>query len=380
MLPVRYYSVLLKLYNMQTKLTIRVVAALLAVCSTAALWAQNGVTVPRTPSPAAEVRQTIGISTVSVNYSRPSVKGRTVWGELVPYGWNVQAFGTPNLAPWRAGANENTVLELSHDAKVAGQPVPAGKYGLFFVINKDDSGEVILSKDNMAWGNFFYDPARDQMRAKIQVRNTANHVEALTYDFINLTKNSAELVLNWEKKQFPVSIEFAVDDIVMANAAAELKGAKGFTAPAYTSAANYAIANKTHLETALAWADKAATLDPSFANTNTKARLMKMTGKAAEADKLMNDILPKASEADLNAYGYQLLNEGKHDDAIRVLAMNTERHPDSANAWDSLGEAYATKGDKDNAIKSFRKSLSLNPPENVKANSEKFMKQLGAMK
>ncbi|MBL7782367.1 MAG: DUF2911 domain-containing protein, partial [Saprospiraceae bacterium] len=196
---------------MQTKLTIRVVAALLAVCSTAALWAQNGVTVPRTPSPAAEVRQTIGISTVSVNYSRPSVKGRTVWGELVPYGWNVQAFGTPNLAPWRAGANENTVLELSHDAKVAGQPVPAGKYGLFFVINKDDSGEVILSKDNMAWGNFFYDPARDQMRAKIQVRNTANHVEALTYDFINLTKNSAELVLNWEKKQFPVSIEFAVD-------------------------------------------------------------------------------------------------------------------------------------------------------------------------
>ena len=148
----------------------------------------------------------------------------------------------------------------------------------------------------------------------------------------------------------------------------------------YTSAANYAIANKTHLETALAWADKAATLDPSFANTNTKARLMKMTGKAAEADKLMNDILPKASEADLNAYGYQLLNEGKHDDAIRVLAMNTERHPDSANAWDSLGEAYATKGDKDNAIKSFRKSLSLNPPENVKANSEKFMKQLGAMK
>ncbi len=75
--------------------------------------------------------------------------------------------------------------------------------------------EVILSKDNMAWGNFFYDPARDQMRAKIQVRNTTNHVEALTYDFINLTKNTAELVLNWEKKQFPVSIEFAVDDIVM---------------------------------------------------------------------------------------------------------------------------------------------------------------------
>ena len=76
------------------------------------------------------------------------VKGREIWGALVPYGWNIQAFGAQKSAPWRAGANENTVIELSHPAKVEGQTVPAGWYGLFFVINKDDTGEVILSKDS----------------------------------------------------------------------------------------------------------------------------------------------------------------------------------------------------------------------------------------
>ncbi|HCW06504.1 MAG TPA: hypothetical protein DGG95_03965, partial [Cytophagales bacterium] len=110
------------------------------------------VTLPRTPSPAAVASQTIGISTVTVNYSRPSVKGRKVWGELVPFGWNVQAFGAGNSAPWRAGANENTVITFSHDAKVEGQNVPAGSYGFFLVINSDNSGEVILSKSFKSWG------------------------------------------------------------------------------------------------------------------------------------------------------------------------------------------------------------------------------------
>src|SRR5215831_21360769 len=83
------------------------------------------ITTPRTPSPAASVTQTIGISTVTVSYSRPSVKGREIWGKLVPYGWNVQAFGAGNSAPWRAGANENTTIKFSHPAMVEGHTVPA---------------------------------------------------------------------------------------------------------------------------------------------------------------------------------------------------------------------------------------------------------------
>jgi hypothetical protein len=338
----------------------------------------QAVKTPNTASPAAVISQTIGISTVTVKYARPSVKGREIWGALVPYGWNVQAFGAAKEAPWRAGANENTVIELSHPAKVEGVAVPAGSYGLFFVINKDNTGEVVLSKDFRSWGSFWYEPKQDQLRAKIQLRDVAL-TETLTYDFISLTKNGGVLVLNWEKKQFPVKIEFAVDEIVMANAVEELKGSTGFTPQGFTSAANYALQNNVNQEKALTWIDQAIIQNKTFATIRIKAGLLKQTGKTAEGDKLMEEALVMANEAQLNVYGYELLGLGQNDKAIEILALTTERYPKSPNAWDSLGEAYAIKGDKANAIKNFKKSLSLNPPANVRANSEKFLKQFGAM-
>jgi hypothetical protein len=338
----------------------------------------QGITTPRTGSPASSLTQSIGISTVTVKYSRPAVKGREIWGALVPYGWNKEGFGAGNEAPWRAGANENTTIELSHPAKVEGISVPAGKYGLFFVVNRDNSGEVILSKDSRSWGNFWYDPKNDQMRAKIQLRDIPA-TELLTYDFLNLTKNSGELVLSWEKKQFPVKVEFAVDDIVIANAVEELKGPIGFTAQGYTSAANYALQNNVNNEMGIRWINQAIAQNNTFTTQNIKAGLMRQSGKTEEADKIVKGAMANATEVELNQYGYQLLGQSQHDKAIEILAMNAERNPKSANAWDSLGEAYAIKGDKTNAIKNFKKALSLNPPANVKANSEKFLKQFGAL-
>ena len=282
------------------------------------------------------------------------------------------------LSGWGNGANENTVIAFSHAVKFAGQSVPAGQYGLFFIVNKDDSGEVILSKDYRSWGSFFYDPAQDQLRAKIKCRTIPN-TDLLSYDFINLNKNGGELVLNWEKKQFPVSLEFAVDDIVMANAGEELKGPVGFNWQGPYSAADYALQNNIHLEKALGWADQAIAQNKNFGTLHVKAALLRKTGKTAEAEKIETEALTLANEAELNQHGYNLINEKRMDDGIKVFILNTERNPKSANAWDSLGQGYALKGDKANAIASFKKSLSLNPPEAVKANSEKYLKQLGGM-
>jgi len=359
---------------MKNALSIRSLLSLTILAVSFTAWSQ-AITTPRTPSPGASVSQTIGISTITVTYSRPSVNGRKIWGELVPYGWNVQAFGSPHATPWRAGANENTVIEFSHDARIEGQVVPAGKYGLFFAVNADNSGEVVLSKDYHSWGNFFYDPANDQLRANIRIRDHAM-TELLTYDFINLTKNTAELVLNWDSKQFPVKIEFAVDDIVMANAAEELKGAMGFTWQGYSSGANYSLQNKIKPELGLYWAERAVAINKNFTTLNAKAGLLRLTGKTAEADKIQQEANALATEAELNAYGYQLLNQGNMDQAILTFKSVTERYPDSANAWDSLGEGYAIKGDKQNAVNAFKKSLSLNPTEATRANSEKYLKQL----
>lgn len=336
---------------------------------------QGVITTPRTASPAAVAGQTIGISTITVKYSRPFVRNRPIWGSLVPYGWTKAPNGDQ---PWRAGANENTVIEFSHDATIEGKKVPAGTYGLFFVVNADNTGEVILSKDHRSWGAFSYKAASDVLRAPIKMRDNT-HTEMLTYDFINATKNNCELVLNWEKKQIPVKIEFDVDGIVMANAAEELRGPVGFTAQGYTSAAGYAANNKVNLEQGEKWADQAIAINPTFAALQVKANILRQTNRAAEADKVSKDAVALGNENDLNQYGYTLLNGGQIDKAIEVFALATTKYPTSANTFDSLGEAYVAKGDSKNAIKNFKKALTLNPPQLTKENSEKFLKQLGAL-
>ncbi len=329
-------------------------------------------------SPAAEVSQEIGISNVTVHYSRPAVKGREVWGKIVPYGWTKQGFGNNKESPWRAGADENTTIRFSHDALVEGKPVKAGTYGLFFAVNENNTAELVLSKDYRSWGSFFYEAENDALRATVKLNDHVN-TELLTYEFNNVTKRSATLALNWEKKQFPVKIEFDVEKIVMANAQEELKGPLGFNWRGFLSAALYTLQNKVALDQGLQWANTAVAQNKSFATLSAKSGILKEMGKTEEADKIMDEAMAMATEAELNTYGYQLINAGQVDKAIEIFIATTKRFPKSANAWDSLGEAYFTKGDQKNAIVNFKKSLSMNPPENVKANSEKYLKQMNAL-
>jgi tetratricopeptide (TPR) repeat protein len=335
---------------------------------------------PREASPAASVTQTVGISTISVRYSRPSVRGREVWGTLVPYGWDKNGSAIGLESPWRAGANENTILHLSNDALVDGTKVPAGDYGLFFIINKDNTGELILSKNYKSWGAFRYDPKEDQMRAKITIRDVPESVEKLYYSFDSVSRTWAEMDLNWAKKQFPVKIEFAVDEIVMDNAKEVLDGQPGFQYQNLNGAANYALAHNVDTALAMQWINRSIAAKPNeFASLATKAGLLKNAGDSIGSAKLLKNAEPFLTDVDLNAYGYQLLGEKKYTEAIDALKLNTVKHPDNPNTWDSLGEAYALAGDKKNAIANFKKSLSMNPPGPVKANSEKYLKQLGAL-
>src|SRR5688572_5675922 len=101
--------------TMKKLLKLRSLSVLLLTLISVGAWSQ-AITTPQTASPAATTSQTIGISTVTVKYSRPAVKGREIWGNLVPYGWNAQSFGSGKEAPWRAGANANTVIEFSDNA------------------------------------------------------------------------------------------------------------------------------------------------------------------------------------------------------------------------------------------------------------------------
>ena len=335
---------------------------------------------PREASPAASVSQTVGISSITVNYSRPSIRGREVWGTLVPYGWDKAGSAIGLESPWRAGANENTILHLSNDAKVEGTMVPAGDYGLFIVVNKDNTAELILSKDYKSWGAFRYNPKQDQMRANIIVRDVPESVEKLYYSFDSVNRTWAELDLNWAKKQFPVKIEFAVDDIVMENAREVLNGQTAFQYQNLNAAAVYGLAHNEDTALVMLWTDRVlATKPQNYTALANKAAVLKKGGDLVASAKILKDAMQFADDGELNAYGYQLLGEKKYAEAIDALKLNTVKHPDNANTWDSLGEAYALSGDKKNAIINFKKSMSSNPTAATKANSEKYLKQLGAL-
>lgn len=358
------------------------VALLLGAVMIISAQAQN-VTTPRPVSPAAEVKQTIGITDIVVNYSRPKVtspqgqdRSGNIWGGLVPYGFNTTNFGNGKPIPWRAGANENTVFTVSHDIKVEGKDLAAGTYGLHIEVKENDVATVIFSSNSTSWGSFFYEDSEDVLRVPIKTAEVA-HTEVLTYNFIDFDATSTTLALDWEKKRFPIKIEVPVHEIVLANFRNELRSQAGFGWQGPLTAANYCFQNNINTEEALAWVDQSINANRNFQNVFTKARLLNQKGESTEYLKLMDEAAELANIGQLNFMGYQLMGQGKVDKAIEMFELNVKRNPENANVHDSLGEAYRTKGNNKMAEKSFRKSLSLNPPANVKANSERNLKEMG---
>ncbi len=367
------------LYGSKNLLIVTVSIFLLAICA----FGQD-VTLPRPVSPAAEIKQTIGLSEVTVNYSRPRVTlngvDRTgkIWGQQVPYGLTNPGFGTATKAPWRAGANENTVITFSDNVKIEGKPLSAGKYGFHIIVNEGNKATLIFSKNSTSWGNFFYDEKDDALRVDISTREVSQ-TEVLTYHFPEMGTDYAILALAWEKKEFPFKIEFDVHKVVLENFRNELRSLPGFGWQGFQTAANYCLTNNINHEEALKWSDIAIARNKNFQTLSTKAALLTQTGKQAEGDKILDEAVTKATAAQINAVGYQLLGLKRYDKAIEYFLLNVKNNPTDANGFDSLGEAYKISGDKENAIKYLKKALTLNPAPNVKANSEKLLKELGAI-
>jgi tetratricopeptide (TPR) repeat protein len=348
--------------------------AALMVCTMMVAVAQN-ITTPRAASPAAKASQTIGISKITVKYSRPAVRGRQVYGtNLAHYGYINLGFGTATAAPWRAGANENTTITFSDDAKVQGESIPAGTYGLFIGLHEDGKADIIFSRNTSSWGSFFYSQDEDQLRVTVESEEIPNQ-ERLTFDFVNIDATSAIVVLDWEKKRFPFKVEFDVNEIVLANARDELRSVTGFGWQGPASAARYCLQNNINHEEAMAWADQAIAQNRNFQTVFVKAGLMAQAGQDASAT--YNEAASLANINQLNALGYQLIGQGNNELALSFFRLNVKNNPDDPNVHDSLGECLKTMGQNKEAIKEFKKSLSLNPPANVKTNSIKHLKELG---
>lgn len=297
-------------------------------------------------SPEATVTQKIGLTEIAVSYHRPAVNGRQVWGGLVPYG-----------QVWRAGANENTTVSFSTPVTVQGASLAAGTYGLH-MIPAEGEWTVIFSRESGAWGSFSYDQAEDAARVRVRPES-APFQERLGYTLDDPARDSVVLAMRWEKVRVPLEVRIDLPRTVLASYEAQLRGLPRFGWQGWSQAANWAATNDIELDQALAWADRSIGMNRNFTNLRTKALVLSKRGDKAAADALTKEALSIATEAEINAYGYQLMGQGNVDEAIRMFEKNTKDHPDSWNTWDSLAEAYGVKGDKKKALEYYTKALGM---------------------
>ena len=297
-------------------------------------------------SPRASVTQTVGLTAVSITYDRPGVGGRPVWGALVPFD-----------SVWRAGANENTVIEFSSPVRLGGQPVRAGRYGLH-MIPTPGPWTIILSKQANAWGSFSYDPKEDAIRLTAAPMAGEMH-EQLAYTFDSVTDSSVVATLRWEKLAVPIAIQVDTKAVVVDSIREQLRGLGRFSWQTWSQAAAWSVANDTNMEEALAWADRSIRMNEAFTNIQIRATILDKRGDRAGAAAATERALAVATEAEVNLYGYGLVAQGKVDSAIAIFKKNVATYPRSWNTYDSLAEAYATKGNKKLAIEQYSKALSL---------------------
>ena len=314
----------------------------------------QGVTLPQV-SQKAKVSQTVGISEITVVYSRPKVNDREIWGKVVPYGMTNLGFGTAKEGPWRAGANENTVIKFSHDTKVEGKDIAAGKYGLHMEVFENGDVTVIFSNNHTSWGSFFYDPAEDALRVTVKSEEAPHH-EYLTFDFLDVQPNSAVCALTWEKKRIPFKIELDVPTLVMANLKNELRTTPGFNWQNWNQAANYAMNNTEDFKQAMAWIESGINTpfigQKNFTTLSTKSQILSKMGKADEAEKVMTEALadPTANASNYYGYGRQLIGQDKDKEALEIFKTLNKKWPGHWLAPHGLARGYSAMGD-------FKKAL-----------------------
>ena len=316
------------------------------------------------PSPKAKVMQRVGITDVTIVYYRPSVNGREIWGKVVPYGYNNFGFGTSTAAPWRAGANDNTIIKFSNDVTIAGKSLKAGVYGLHMALEESGKVTVIFSNNSSSWGSFFYDEKEDALRIETQWED-APMQEMLAFEFTEVKQNSAIASLRWDKKRIPFQIEVDVHKQVIANFKEELRSNKGFNWAAWNTAATYCLNNDVDLEQGLTWADAAISApfigQKNFTTLSTKAQLLNKLKRTEDAQKVMDEALPLGSALQVHGYARQLITVGNKDKALEVFKWNAKNNPDTWPVDLGLARGYSAKGEYKKALQHAQIALTRVP-------------------
>ncbi|MCG8309898.1 MAG: DUF2911 domain-containing protein [Cytophagales bacterium] len=320
------------------------------------------------------VVQWIGLVSVSITYNSPDVTGPDgesrkgkIWGGVVPYGMTKNNFGTAGEIPWRAGANENTVISFSHDVRIEGKEIPAGAYGVH-MIPSEEKWTIIFSRNSSAWGSYFYDSKDDVLRVDV-LPEPCPYTEWLTYDFIEKRPTFTVAALKWEELMIPFKIEANVIEAYLNQIRTELQGPAGFKWQNWIDAIDFCIRNNTNLEEALLWSDYAISApfvgERNFSTLGTKAKILILLKQDQEAENLIEAALeePTATLIDIHEFGKDLIKLGETEYALQVFELNRKKFPmDGFTTFIGLALVYSALGKTNRAIKNYRLAAE-NAPE-----------------
>ena len=317
--------------------------------------------------------QYIGPVRVTIEYSSPAVHGPDgkdrrgqIWGKLVPYGLTDLGFGNGKPAPWRAGANENTMFAVSDNVSIEGKPLPAGRYGLHMIAGREE-WVLIFSKDSNAWGSFFYDPAADALRVTVKPHKH-EYREWLTYEFTTRRPSESVAELQWEELAVPWTIKVEnINDVYISKLKENLTNVQGFGWRGWVEASQFCVAQNTHLEQGLEWAEiaigKPFIGERNFTTLSNQAMVLDKLGRKDEAKATMQLAIHhrSATPLDLHQYGRRLLAEKNDQEALAIFRLNFEINGEQWPVHVGLARGYAATGDPKQALEHARKALAQAP-------------------
>lgn len=321
---------------------------------------------PSGSNPRATVSEEVGITSITIKYSRPDVNKREgkIFGEgagfPVSYGFTTTNLVTnKNTQPWRAGANENTIITFEHDVKVEGKDIKAGSYG-FHIALWPDKATLIFSNQTGSWGSFYYDEKFDALRVDIKPVKLDKSVEYLKYEFVEHKPKYCVIAMQWEFLSIPFKVDVDVDNIVMAKLRDEVTSQKGFNAFNMLAAANYSINNNVNLEEGLAWAQRAA-LTKTWATLNVLGNAYTKLNRLKEADSTMNEALVFANPNQYLQHGRSLITAKRLDRSLEIFNANQKKNGDVFPVNAGFMSYYSAKGDFPKALEYADKALAQAP-------------------
>jgi len=310
----------------------------------------------------ARVTQRIGLTDVTIDYHRPLVAGRKIFGALQPYG-----------DVWRAGANYNTTIEITDSVRVEGRPLAKGIYGLHMIPGAS-SWVIIFSNNSTSWGSFTYDSTEDALRVRVTPQ-TIPHVEALTYSFDDPKPSSVVLTMRWEKVAVPMRMEIDTPHLVAQKLRLQLRGRAQTEWQSWEEVANYLLENSLDAAEALRYADQSIQIEDRFENEITRARALRALGRAAEADSTQSKAIAMGSQTQVYSFARTLQRLGQQRAALQIFLQDSRKHPGTWTSHLEAARIAVAASDYRQAIIEIRAAIPLATPA-MKGPLEQVLVQL----